>query len=317
MSTCYPRTPTDIVANAMATPTTQGPILDGIPPLGRQLVFDLRSGADARPALARLRDGGSLDRSVVGVGAPLALALGASVPGLRAFPALAGPGCAFPSTQGALYAFLAGAEAGELHDRTCSLCASVDDAFALREEVSCFKYRDGRDLSGFIDGTENPKGQLAVEAAIVRGAGPGLDGSSFVAVQRFVHDLSRLTALAPDARDAVIGRRLSTNEEMEDAPPSAHVKRTAQESFEPPAFMLRRSMPWGSSTEHGFYFVAYGESLDRFERSLRRMAGLDDGIVDALLVFTRAVTGGYYWCPPVVGGRLDWTALGLSASGTA
>src|SRR5258708_27258074 len=190
MSTCYPRTPTDIVANAMATPTTQGPILDGIPPLGRQLVFDLRSGADARPALARLRDGGSLDRSVVGVGAPLALALGASVPGLRAFPALAGPGCAFPSTQGALYAFLAGAEAGELHDRTCSLCASVDDAFALREEVSCFKYRDGRDLSGFIDGTENPKGQLAVEAAIVRGAGPGLDGSSFVAVQRFVHDLS-------------------------------------------------------------------------------------------------------------------------------
>jgi hypothetical protein len=51
--------------------------------------------------------------------------------------------------------------------------------------------------------------------------------------------------------------------------------------------------------EHGLYFVAYGESLDRFERVLRRMAGLDDGIVDRLLSFTRAVSGGYYWCPPV------------------
>jgi putative iron-dependent peroxidase len=99
---------------------------------------------------------------------------------------------------------------------------------------------------------------------------------------------------------------------MPDAPVTAHVKRTAQESFDPAAFIVRRSMPWGGTLEQGLYFVAYGESLDRFERILRRMAGLDDGTVDALLGFTRAVTGGYYWCPPVdEAGRLDWTALGI------
>jgi porphyrinogen peroxidase len=88
------------------------------------------------------------------------------------------------------------------------------------------------------------------------------------------------------------------------------VKRTAQESYDPPAFMVRRSMPWGGVTDHGLYFVAYGKSLDRFERVLRRMAGLDDGIVDALLSFTRAVSGGYYWCPPVdPTGALDLSAL--------
>ena len=66
-------------------------------------------------------------------------------------------------------------------------------------------------------------------------------------------------------------------------------KRSAQESFDPEAFMVRRSMPFRDRNEHGLYFVAYGESLDRFERVLRRMAGLEDGIVDALLTFSRAV----------------------------
>ena len=75
--------------------------------------------------------------------------------------------------------------------------------------------------------------------------------------------------------------------------------------------MLRRSMPWGDVREHGLYFVAYAASLDPFERVLRRMTGLDDGIVDGLLRFTRPISGGYYWCPPLAGERLDLRALGL------
>ena len=74
---------------------------------------------------------------------------------------------------------------------------------------------------------------------------------------------------------------------------------------------LRDFLPWGGAAEHGLYFVAFGESLDRFERVLGRMSGRDDGVVDALLSFTRALSGGYYWCPPVRGGRLDLRALGL------
>ncbi|MFT3766859.1 MAG: Dyp-type peroxidase [Minicystis sp.] len=121
----------------------------------------------------------------------------------------------------------------------------------------------------------------------------------------------RFRALRSEAQDDVIGRERKTNEEMPDAPASAHVKRTAQESFDPPAFMLRRSMPWGGAGEQGLYFVAYGESLDRFERVLARMSGREDGIPDALLGFTRALSGGYYWCPPVRDGRLDLSRLGI------
>jgi porphyrinogen peroxidase len=284
----------------------QPAVLEPVPLLARYFELDLRPGADAKSVVSRLRDVRAPEKTVIGLGEPLALALGATIPGLRAFAGLSGPGCAFPSTQRALWAFLAGSDATDLHDRARAFCALTDAAFVVREEVPCFRYREGRDLSGYEDGTENPKGDRAVEAAIVARAGSGVDGSTFVAVQRWVHTLDQLSRLAADARDSVIGRRLSTNEEMEHAPRSAHVKRTAQESFDPPAFMVRRSMPWGGADRHGLYFVAYGESLDRFERVLRRMAGLEDGVVDGLLTFTRAVSGGYYWCPPLdAAGRLD------------
>ncbi len=89
------------------------------------------------------------------------------------------------------------------------------------------------------------------------------------------------------------------------------MKRGAQESYDPPAFMVRRSMPWATAHAQGLEFIAYGASLDRYERVLRRMAGLEDGIVDSLFTFSRPVTGGYYWCPPVDGDRLDLRRLAL------
>ena len=67
------------------------------------------------------------------------------------------------------------------------------------------------------------------------------------------------------------------------------------ESYLPEAFMVRRSVPWGTPSQHGLYFVAYGRSLDAFERVLTRMAGIEDGMRDALFSFTHPVTGGYYW----------------------
>ena len=74
--------------------------------------------------------------------------------------------------------------------------------------------------------------------------------------------------------------------------------------------MWRSSMPWAGAGKEGFEFIAYGKSLDRFERVMRRMAGLDDDIIDRLFTFSRPVTGAYYWCPPVDAGRLDLCALG-------
>lgn len=289
----------------------QPAVLTPPPSVARFLVFSMRHGLDVRPALARLRDATLDDATIVGVGAPLAESLGCKLPGLRTFVARSGPACVFPSTQGAFWAAIGGEDTGDVLDRARAIRARLGEGFAIEEDVAAFRYRGGRDLSGYEDGTENPKGERAVATAVVAGAGAGLDGGTFVAVQRWVHDLERFAQMTPSARDETIGRRISDNDEIADAPASAHVKRTAQESFDPPAFMLRRSMPWGGVAEQGLYFVAFGASVDPFERSLARMAGADDGVVDALLAFSRATSGGYYFCPPVDGGRLDLRALGM------
>jgi len=117
--------------------------------------------------------------------------------------------------------------------------------------------------------------------------------------------------MSQDERDNIIGRRLSDNEELDDAPVSAHVKRTAQESFDPEAFVVRRSMPWANVGGEGLMFVAFGKSLDAFEAQLRRMTGQEDKIVDSLFRFTRPISGSYFWCPPISNGRLDLTAIGI------
>ena len=283
----------------------QPAILAPVPQVARFLAIGLEPGCEPRAAMARLRELPIDDGMALGLGEPLVRALGANIDLLRSFPAITGPGCTFPSTQGALWAWFRGDDSGALLQRALRFLALLGDGFRVDEDVHAFKFREGRDLSGYEDGTENPKGDLAIAAAITSGRGDGLDGSSFVASQRWIHDLARFTKLPSLDRDQVIGRRLSDNVELADAPAFAHVKRAAQESFDPPAFMLRRSMPWGNLTEHGLQFVAFGASLDAFERVLQRMAGLDDGIVDGLLRFSRAVSGGYYWCPPVADGRLD------------
>ena len=288
----------------------QPSILAPVPPLGRALTFSLKPGADSSSSLRTLRDTFSLDWGVVGIGEPVTRAFGRTIAGLRAFPTLSGQGVKVPSTQQALWVFLRGDDRGVLFDLSERARALVEGAFELQDVLDTFMYAGGRDLTGYVDGTENPKGEAAVDAAIVSN-GDRMVGSSFVAVQRWVHDLSRFRGFTPEGRDAVMGRQLKTNEEIGDAPPSAHVKRSAQESFDPTAFMLRRSMPWAAALEQGLEFIAYGESLDRYEWVLKRMIGTEDGIVDGLFTFSRPVTGSYYWCPPVDEGRLDFRRLGL------
>jgi putative iron-dependent peroxidase len=111
------------------------------------------------------------------------------------------------------------------------------------------------------------------------------------------------------SQDCLIGRERVSNDELADAPAYAHVKRTAQESFDPPSFVVRRSMPWSDETREGLVFVAFGANLDAFERQLRRMAGLDDGIVDGVFLYSKPLAGSYYWCPPVVAGRVALSGL--------
>jgi putative iron-dependent peroxidase len=296
--------------------TYQPGIMLPVPECCRYLTFGLVPGADPNEALGALRDSGIGEEMVVGLGQSVALALGKSVPGLRPFPSLVGPGVDIPATPAALWIWLRGQDRGELVHRANHLKALLSPAFRLDESVDGFKHDEspdglGRDLSGYEDGTENPDAEEAVEAALVRSGESGMEGASFVAAQRWIHELSIFQEMPETERDNVIGRRRSDNEELEDAPESAHVKRTAQEDFKPEAFVVRRSMPWADGETEGLVFVAFGSSLDAFEAQLTRMSGLEDGVVDALFRFSRPVTGGYFWCPPVRGGKLDLEAIGL------
>lgn len=286
-------------------------ILGPVPQLARYLLFSLRPSvnpADALNSLATATDG---DTTVVGIGGSTVHALGVDLPGLRVFPAHVGAAVAIPSTPQALWCWLRGDDRGELLHRSRALQSSLSPAFCSDKVIDAFQYGPGLDLTGYEDGTENPEGEKAQEAAVVNGLGPSLDGSSFVAVQQWIHDLDTFQAMPPQQQDHVIGRRKSDNEEIDDAPGSAHVKRTAQETFRPEAFVLRRSMPWADELNAGLVFVAFGRSFDAFEAQLARMVGVEDGVTDALFRFTRPVSGSYFWCPPVARGKLDLSALGL------
>jgi len=299
-------------------------ILEPIPPVARFCHFALSDpGLDVaaiKEALTRLSPLANGSDVVVGLGPSLVQALGCEVPNLHEFPDdFSGHGVKVPSTPGALWCWIRGDDLGQLLHLTRKVQKAVAPAFAFRHVVDAFRHGwsdtgFGKDLTGFEDGTENPKGDAAVEAAFASGLGDGLDGASHVAVQQWVHDLDAFEALGDQERDFHIGRRLADNEELEDAPQHSHVKRTAQESFDPEAFVLRRSMPWMLSMQAGLMFVAFGRSHQAFEQQMRRMAGQDDGVTDAMFRISKPVNGSYFWCPPMRDGRLDLRRLGLGVA---
>ncbi len=290
---------------------TQKGILAPVPKQARYLSFTItpkKNPTEALRNLCKLVDG---DKTVVGLGQPLVRALGREVRGLKVFPSYTGAGIDVPSTPLALWCWLRGDDRGELVHRARAIVQSVAPVLQLQHMIDGFRYKSGFDLSGYEDGTENPTGAAAINAAVSVGQGTGIDGGSFVAVQQWVHNLDAFEAMTPHKQDHTIGRRKRDNKELGNAPASAHVKRTAQESFNPPAFILRRSMPWAEAKQAGLVFVAFGNSFDAFDAHLRRMVGAEDGIVDGLFTFTRPLSGSYFWCPPMKSKRLDLRALGL------
>lgn len=252
-----------------------------LPGVGRYLFFSIHQPQSLRESLARLAAQIDGEHAVLGLGPAVFEVLGLQLPGLHDFPAMSGHGVEVPSTQGAAWCWLRGSDTGHLLRQTRLLEKAAAPALHLERVIDAFKHDSGRDLTGYEDGTENPKGEDAEAAAFVHGQGAGLDGSSYVAVQQWLHDFDAFEAMSSAEQDNSIGRRRSDNEELADAPVSAHVKRTAQESFEPEAFVLRR------------------------------MAGQEDGIIDALFRFSRPVTGAYFWCPPMREGRIDLARAGL------
>ncbi len=288
---------------------TQAGILQPVPQLARYLMFSLKPNIQAAEVVKELATVVNGESIIVGFGLSLIQHLQGHIEGLRTFPAHTVQSIEIPSTPIAICCWLRGDDRGELVHQTRSLKQLLKPAFQLDNVIDAFQYGASLDLTGYEDGTENPEDDDAIKAGVVRGMGAGIDGSSFLAIQQWVHDLDYFESLPSAAQDHIIGRRKSDNEELDDAPKSAHVQRSEQDDFEPEAFILRRSMPWADANQEGLVFVAFGHSFDAFEAILNRMLGADDGIVDALFSFTRPITGSYLWCPPVKDGCLDITAI--------
>lgn len=179
-----------------------------------------------------------------------------------------------------------------------AFAASLEGGATLVEEVMGYKHLGGRDLTGFVDGTENPSGDERAEVGLVAD-GP-FAGGSFVSLQRFVHNLPRWDALPVPEQEKAVGRTKEDDEELDDEskPPSAHIARVVIEEDGEELEILRQSMPYGGIAENGLYFVAYCASPAPFRKMLERMVLKDaDGNYDRLLDFTRPVTGAAFFTP--------------------
>lgn len=181
----------------------------------------------------------------------------------------------------------------------------IQDQVEVLDERVCFRYLDGRDLTGFIDGTENPQfpDDRAETALLGEDAGIFADGA-FVFAQRYVHDLEKWKKLKVDAQENVMGRSKLESIEMDDAhkPDNAHIARVVIEDDQgEEQEILRHSLPYGDGQgEQGLFFIAYTKDLSIIDQMLQHMFGsTGDGIHDRLLHFVTAVDGAYYFAPNV------------------
>ncbi|MHA3893141.1 Dyp-type peroxidase [Acinetobacter sp. GXMZU3951] len=179
----------------------------------------------------------------------------------------------------------------------------IQDKVEVLDERVCFRYFDGRDLTGFIDGTENPQfpDDRAETALLGEDAGIFKDGS-FVFAQRYVHDLEKWKQLKVDAQESVMGRSKLESIEMDDdvKPENAHIARVVIEDDEGEEMeILRHSLPYGDGKgEQGLFFIAYTKNLAIIDDMLEHMFGTTgDGIHDRLLHFVTAVDGAYFFAP--------------------
>jgi putative iron-dependent peroxidase len=172
-----------------------------------------------------------------------------------------------------------------------------------QDEVVGFRYFDDRDLIGFVDGTENPRDQAAIDATVIGDEDAAFRGGSYVVVQKYLHNLAGWNALSVGDQEKIVGREKLSNVELDDSvkPTSAHNALTTIEVDGREIKILRDNMPFGNASrgEFGTYFIGYARSLGTIEQMLQNMfVGRPPGNYDRLLDFSRAVTGSQYFVPP-------------------
>jgi putative iron-dependent peroxidase len=212
---------------------------------------------------------------------------------------VSGPdGFTMPATQHDGWLWISGASQDIVFDVATRQIELLADVARVASEVTGWPYQRIRDLTGFIDGTENPPLAEAATVALVGAGQPGAD-SSVVLVQQWRHQGAAWHALLPERQEQVIGRTKPDSVELTDLPADSHVARTVVAEGDVELEIFRRNTPYGGVTEHGTMFVGFCARQDVLHRMLEQMAGVGDGVRDALTRFTEPLTGAYYVVPSV------------------
>jgi putative iron-dependent peroxidase len=214
---------------------------------------------------------------------------------------LAGPRHAV-STPGDLLFHIRAKHVDLCFELAAQIMTRIGSAVAAADEVHGFRYFDERDLVGFVDGTENPRGDAVADAALVGDEDPAFAAGSYVIVQKYLHDLAAWNALPTEAQERIIGRRKLSDIELDDSvkPTSAHSALTTIVEDGREIKILRDNMPFGRAAqgEFGTYFIGYSRSPGTIEQMLENMfVGRPPGNYDRLLDFSRAVTGSLFFAP--------------------
>ena len=202
-----------------------------------------------------------------------------------------------PSTQRDALVWLSGSAYDVLFDMARSVVRDLEGLALLKEETSSWPYQHDRDLTGFIDGSENPSLLEAPAYALIPENAPGAAGSVLL-LQKWKHNVTGWEALSVEQQERIMGRRKLDSVELENKPEDSHVARTDQDDF---GHIFRRNMPYGNVKDHGTMFVGFCAEQEPLAKMLDSMAGLTNGKRDALTRFTEPLTGSYYFVPSVEG----------------
>jgi porphyrinogen peroxidase len=202
-------------------------------------------------------------------------------------------GFVMPATQRDAVLWLSGSAYDVIFDTARAAIAVLRSLASLVEETSSWPYRHDLDLTGFIDGTENPTLIEAPQIVLVPEEKPGAGGTVLL-LQKWAHDAESWESLPVVDQERVIGRTKLDSLELEDKAPDSHVASTDQERF---GTVFRRNMPYGTVSDHGTMFVGFSAEQEVLAAMLESMVGLAGGDRDALTRYTRPLTGAYYFVP--------------------
>jgi putative iron-dependent peroxidase len=202
-------------------------------------------------------------------------------------------GFTMPATQHDAVLWISGSTYDVIFDVARKAIAELKDLASVADETSSWPYRHDRDLTGFVDGTENPSLIEAAEVALIPDEKRGAAGTILL-LQKWIHDATTWESLSVAKQERVMGRTKLDSIEIEKKAADSHVASTDQDRF---GKIFRRNMPYGTVTRHGTMFVGFSAEQQRLSNMLQSMAGLASGTRDALTHYTRPLTGAYYFIP--------------------